>query len=60
MATKKETPKGTVVKGPLPPVLEEARVEERRDPGRCKNCGRVGTLTTRISCNDCGHTLPPA
>lgn len=53
-------------KKPLPPVVEEARVEERRYEDTavvagstdCKNCGRKDTLVTRVSCTHCGNTQP--
>ena len=50
--------RGSTVKGKLPPLVEEGRKEARRDPGRCKNCGREGTLTTKIVCTDCGFSQP--
>lgn len=50
--------RGTRVKKALPPVLDEARKEERRDEGRCPNCGVEGSLVTRVSCTNCGHTKP--
>lgn len=59
--------KGTRKK--LPPIVEEARRKERRyeddavvagEDNLCKNCGREGTLVTRVSCTNCGTTLPPS
>lgn len=50
--------KGTTVKKKLPPPVEEARKETRRDEGRCPNCGREHTLVSRVSCTDCGFTKP--
>lgn len=38
---------------PLPPVVEDER------KSRCKNCGREGTLVTRVSCTECGFTDKP-